>query len=78
MEIKIDINKNAEFLSRYGMKWCYDCENFYYNCFCSYKACSCQVYGSLDLDQQERHPDVTAMTCPDYKQKQGKRWFEED
>lgn len=59
-----------------GKKWCYDCEHFYQDCFCSYEACYCRIYGSLDVDQKEKHPDKTANTCSDYKQKSGKRWFE--
>lgn len=69
---------HAKFLASYGMKWCNDCKNFYKDWFCGYGACNCRIYGSLDLDQHERHPEVSAMTCPDYEQKDGPRWFEED
>lgn len=47
-------------------KWCQDCKHFYYDCFCGYKSCNCRIYGSLDIDQKERHPAETANTCEDY------------
>lgn len=53
-----------------GKRRCYDCVNFYYDCFCGYNACNCKVYGSLDVDQTERHPDRTAKTCPDFISKE--------
>ena len=49
-------------------KSCYKCINFYQNTFCGYSACRCKVYGSLDMDQKERHPDTAAETCPEYKE----------
>lgn len=52
------------------MKKCYDCSNFYYDCFCGYKACSCHIYGSLDMDQHERHPSTAAETCAEYEEKE--------
>ena len=48
-------------------KWCYNCKHFYYDYFCSYRSCNCYMHGSLDLDQRERHPAETAMTCKDYE-----------
>lgn len=45
---------------------CYTCQNFRREFFCGYGACRCDIYGSLDVDQRERHPDRTAATCPDY------------
>lgn len=45
---------------------CYTCQNFRREFFCGYGACRCDIYGSLDVDQKERHPDRTAATCPDY------------
>lgn len=51
------------------MKKCYNCSNFYYDCFCGYNACSCYIYGSLDMDQHERHPDTAAETCAEYEEK---------
>lgn len=50
-------------------KWCTDCKHFYYDCFCDYESNNCHIYGSLDLDQKERHPAETAMTCKDYEHK---------
>lgn len=46
---------------------CRNCKNFYTDNFCGYNACNCKVYGSLDVDQKERHPDTAAETCPDFK-----------
>lgn len=46
---------------------CYQCCNFYYEgCFGGYSACMCKVYGSLDVDQKERHPNTAAQTCKMY------------
>lgn len=45
---------------------CYTCQYFHREFFCGYEACRCDIYGSLDVDQRERHPDRTAATCPDY------------
>lgn len=59
-----------------GKKWCYDCAYYCSSYFCGYSASSCSIYGSLDIDQQKYHPDITADTCGDYKFKGGKRWFE--
>ena len=33
---------------------------------CGYDISKCQIYGSLDVDQKERHPDKTFDTCKDY------------
>ena len=52
------------------MKKCFSCSNFYYDCFCGYNACKCYIYGSLDVDQRERHPETTAETCPEYNNKE--------
>lgn len=49
-------------------KSCYKCKNFYQDTFCGYNACRCKVYGSLDVDQKERHPDTAAETCQEYKE----------
>lgn len=46
---------------------CYNCKHFYTNTFCGYSQCMCKVYGSLDMDQHERHPDISAKTCKEYK-----------
>lgn len=58
------------------MKKCYDCMNYRTSYFCGYESCECEIYGSLDMDQKERHPDVTANSCPDYtpKPKQGDKF----
>lgn len=46
---------------------CYDCVNYHEAYFCGYNESRCQIYGSLDMGQTERHPDMTAKTCSDYK-----------
>ena len=51
------------------MKKCYNCEHYYEDWFCGYAASNCHIYGSLDCDQKERHPDRTANVCKDYKEK---------
>lgn len=56
-------------------KWCYDCKNYYTSTFCGYNASYCRVHGSLDMDQKERHPDITANTCEDYDFK-GTHWYD--
>lgn len=60
-----------------GKRWCYDCANFYYEgYFCGYNACSCKIYGSLDVDQKERHPDETADICKEYTPNGKDHWYE--
>lgn len=46
---------------------CHECCNFYLEgCFGSYSMRMCKIYGSLDCDQNERHPDTAAKSCPNY------------
>jgi len=59
-----------------GKRWCYDCEHYYESCFCGYNASNCEIYGSLDCDQRERHPDKTADTCKKYKPNGKAPWYE--
>lgn len=49
-------------------KYCNDCIHFYKETTCGYSSCNCYIYGSLDMDQHERHPGVTANTCKDYSE----------
>lgn len=42
---------------------CYNCKHFFTSYFCGYEECRCKVYGSLDVGQNERHPDTAAETC---------------
>jgi len=49
-------------------KYCYFCENYYTVNGGGYSQCYCKKYGSLDVDQQERHPDKTANFCDNYKE----------
>lgn len=67
--------ENYQEEAKQGKRWCYDCENYYTSTFCGYDASKCKIYGSLDMDQKERHPDRTADTCKDYSFK-GKYWFD--
>lgn len=48
------------------MKKCSNCINFFTSYFCGYDACNCKIYGSLDVNQKERHPDTAALTCEDF------------
>lgn len=50
-----------------GERKCYNCENFFYTSFCGYDACNCKVYGMIDVNQTERHPDTVAASCKDFK-----------
>lgn len=58
-----------------GKKWCYDCKYFYMDSFCGYNICTCSIYGSLDCDQVERHPDKTADTCKKYTSNGEPPWY---
>ena len=58
-----------------GKKWCYDCSHYYESYFCGYSQCCCYIHGSLDVDQQKRHPDRTADTCKDYKSNGKAPWY---
>lgn len=60
----------------HGKKWCYDCAHYYEDGFCGYTASNCHIHGSLDCDQMERHPDVTADTCEDYRPNGKAPWYE--
>lgn len=51
---------------------CYDCVNYYSTYFCGYNSSHCKIYGSLDVDQTERHPEETADSCKEYKEKEKK------
>lgn len=52
-----------------GKKYCYFCKNYHESLFCGYSSCGCKIYGSLDIDQSERHPDKTANTCIHYNER---------
>ena len=75
-EPKIFVKTNWQEQADTGKLWCYDCKHFYSRYFCGYEDCNCRIYGSLDVDQHERHPDKTADTCPDYESNGKPRWFE--
>ena len=44
---------------------CRDCDHFRACLFCGYESSNCEIHGSLDVNQHERHPDTAAATCPD-------------
>ena len=48
-------------------KLCYDCKHCQGSHFCGWTSYYCKIYGSLDIDQKERHPEETAKTCPNYE-----------
>lgn len=48
---------------------CYACGHHRESLFCGYASQTCTVHGSLDVDQDERHPDTTGATCPDFTPK---------
>lgn len=48
---------------------CRDCDHFRTCLFCGYESSNCEIHGSLDVDQHERHPDATATTCSDFTPK---------
>lgn len=52
---------------------CYTCGNYRESLFCGYISSHCEIYGSLDVDQHERHPDTAADTCEDFAPKKPKR-----
>ncbi len=54
-----------------GCRKCYDCDNYQTSYFCGYNQSLCKIHGSLDMDQTARHPDTTAATCGEFKQKGG-------
>ena len=48
-------------------KTCYSCCNYYREGGVGgYLSSNCKVYGSLDCDQKERRPDISAETCEMY------------
>lgn len=59
-----------------GKRWCYDCGHYRTAYMCGYEECRCKIYGSLDCDQKERHPDKTADTCKDYTPNGKAPWYE--
>ena len=52
-----------------GKRKCANCTNYFGSYFCGYVSANCKIYGSLDVDQCERHPDTTALSCGQYKEK---------
>lgn len=55
------------------MKKCYNCCNYYkMGGFGGYISSNCHIYGSLDVDQHERHPSTAAETCEMYNKKEEK------
>ena len=58
-----------------GKKWCRDCVYYSEAEFLSWTEDRCDIYGTLDLVFTNEPNDI-ADKCPDYLQKEGKRWFE--
>ena len=58
-----------------GKKWCRDCVYYSEAEFLSCNEYCCDIYGTLDLVFTIEPNDI-ADKCPDYVQKEGKRWFE--
>ena len=56
-------------------KWCRDCVYYSEAEFLSCTEYCCDIYGTLDLVFTIEPNDI-ADKCPDYVQKEGKRWFE--
>ena len=71
----VEVTKTAE---EHPERKCYNCAHFFRDHFCGYAACNCKIYGSLDCDQKERHPDTTAATCPEFKEGQTKHGNTDD
>lgn len=61
--------------ARAGKKWCCDCVHHSEVDFLSWTEHYCDLHDSLDLIFAFEPNDV-ANKCPDYVQKEGKRWFE--
>ena len=59
-----------------GEKWCRDCVYYSEAEFLSWTEGCCDIYGTLDLVFTIEPNDI-ADKCPDYVQKQEKRWFEQ-
>ena len=49
------------------IKKCIYCKQYFNETTCGYTSSNCRIYGSLDCDQNERHPDTAAATCPDFE-----------
>ena len=62
--------------ARNGKRWCYDCKHYRTSYCCGYEYQICRIYGSLDVDQKERHPDTTADTCKDYESNEKEPLYE--
>ena len=48
---------------------CMNCKEYRESYFCGYTSAYCEIFGSLDMDQTERHPDTTGEKCPKWKEK---------
>lgn len=48
---------------------CYFCTHYRTSYFCGYIQDICEIYGSIDCDQRERHPDTEATQCKNFKEK---------
>lgn len=50
------------------MRKCNKCKSYFTETTCGYNSSNCRIYGSLDCDQKERHPDTAAETCPEFEE----------
>lgn len=64
-------NKKTKRSETKSRRKCYNCKHFWASYFCGYNSSNCNVYGSLDMDQEVRHPDTAAGSCKRYEKKRG-------
>ncbi len=76
MDANNDFDNQIRVAVANGKKWCYDCIHYLRSTFGGYNASDCEIFGSLDADQSERHPDKSADVCQRYFQRAGHRWYE--
>lgn len=50
------------------MNKCKNCKYYFTETTCGYTSSNCRIYGSLDCDQTERHPDTAATNCSNYEE----------
>lgn len=68
MKYKYEIENNKK-------KWCYDCENFFHEHMCGYSSCNCKIYGVIDCNQTEIHPDKFTNKCKYYNRSNKPLWI---
>lgn len=58
-----------------GEKWCYNCVHHRKGTFISFTEHYCDLHGYIGVGSKI-DSDEFANICPNYVQKEGKRWFE--